>query len=152
MRLGAQAPGACAEFIGAIEVSKEEAGASYAGKLTEGLWLVWKDQGASKQSILLCSLGGSDDLLLEANDEHSGKTQATTRSRRSFRGRLSPRTSRRRSGWCDNLDGFPAIPRHLDRSPPLTQYVLLGPALASLVRRGAGLRSCLTMSLSGRSS
>lgn len=47
VRVAAEAPNTCAEFVGALEVSAAEAGASYAGKLTEGLWLVWKNQGAA---------------------------------------------------------------------------------------------------------
>jgi pSer/pThr/pTyr-binding forkhead associated (FHA) protein len=41
-----KAPDACASFIGALEVSEATSGPTYAGKLSAGLWLAWRAEGA----------------------------------------------------------------------------------------------------------
>lgn len=41
-----RAPGGVAEFIGSVEVPDAKAGGTYAGRLSAGLWLVWRWQGS----------------------------------------------------------------------------------------------------------
>ncbi|GAQ79344.1 hypothetical protein KFL_000280490 [Klebsormidium nitens] len=46
-RLQRTAPGSCAEFLGTINVEKSTQKRRLSSKLSEGLWLVWRYQGAS---------------------------------------------------------------------------------------------------------
>lgn len=72
-RVSKQAPGACADFLGAVEVGKGEAGASYNGKLTEGLWLMWRDTDSVTLSSYLGKSSWARDLCRALGVEDADK-------------------------------------------------------------------------------
>ena len=48
-----RAPDACASFIGALDVPEKASGGTYAGRLSAGLWLCWRAQGANTLAFYL---------------------------------------------------------------------------------------------------
>ena len=57
-----RAPDTCANFIGALEVSAAASGPIYQGKLTQGLWLVWRLQSLQTLWYYLSRRGSTPAL------------------------------------------------------------------------------------------
>ena len=64
----ANARGTCARFMGCLELGPKDGGELYNGTLTEGLWLMWANEGESTVESLMLKGSGALAAAMRCED------------------------------------------------------------------------------------